>query len=286
MKKIFLFFIITLLVSCRKDDEMIISNELQKRVVIYGTSEFADSTVQYCENKLIMREDFFYKSFSPTANTYTTFEYNEQNLLIKKNYHRDSLLKEQFGSSTYYYNSDNSIDKVVYHKYKPSNLSANLFHNTTSYEYIGNTVKRYFIDHLQNDRKKLEYKGIIKKDSIIIESTLYLFDNDSDLYQVNFLGDPSDALFGYETTYKYLGKREPLLLNCTGTLNSVFLQDPMEQYAFELSSKYFDEFFAKSTRSGNFQKFSYTFDKNNRVIEAKSTSSYNGGDVTIKYYYE
>ena len=71
-------------------------------------------------------------------------------------------------------------------------------------------------------------------------------------------------------------------------LNTFLLGSPVKYNGMEVARKYMDEvssFYPNIQRTGNYKKFNYVFDEDNRLIEVFTTGSSVTNDI-IKYYYE
>jgi hypothetical protein len=301
MKKTFFLLTLISLLSCNNDDDdddIYFSNELKKRVLLiesydpYVTSFVSDSIIEYYEDRLIVRRDYFAKQDKESGYVpyFNDFEYDMNNLLIKVNYYNDDDLSEKSSTLKYSYNGDNSIRKIEFQKTSPSNLSEGLYSFTYDYEYKSDTIKLLLFSSRNNQISNAEITYVVKGnlDTVFsVESnTMYLFNEQNDLYKTKYLGKASDQYFSYETNIRYGDNRQTLITNFFGTkLNAFIAYNPIIFNSFELSDSYTEEYYYKGDRADNFRIFNYTFDENNRLSEVKTSGSF-AANQTIQYFYE
>lgn len=297
MKKILLTALVILLIACDTSDPEIpvSSRQLKKRMALlksYGLNDFfvSDSIIETYSNNVISRSDIYVRQYGqPYKAIFVSYEFDQNQILIKRNFYTDRDMTNLYSTVSYSYNDDQSIKSIVSEKFKASNLSDNLYHVTDSFEYKGDTVKTFRINHKDNNRKieKPTYVIYGNLDSIkSVEVTyMYRFDEDSDLYQREYLGEPQDV-WSWQTDIDYGNERIPVLHNFFGTkLNLFLVPEPIPYLALELTSKFREFEFIHTHRTNENIIYNYMVDADQRPIEFVRSGTYYPGDA-IKYYFE
>ena len=295
IKRILILLTLLWVFSCDNNEEFVSFDGLQKRVILLEsfdsqiTTFVSDSIIEYYENRLIVRKDHYYKLAinAPFTALFQTYQYDRQNNLLKqiKSYN-DFSLSDFYAISDYYYNEDNNITKISYDKFNPSNISSQLNNITTHFEYEENNIEKYSIDHLDNDSRE-DLKSYVvygNIDSVKVDDKwMYIFDNQNDISNINCV---NDCLEYANSKYTYKTTRESIITNSYGNdLNTFLLGSPVKYNGMEVARKYMDEvssFYPNIQRNGNYKKFNYVFDEDNRLIEVFTTGSSVTNDI-IKY---
>jgi len=294
---------LALLFSCKKDT-MNMTDPLKKRVVIIEdfifpaapsgeTKYVADSIVEYYDNKRIIDREFYTREEydADFDSVFMRYEYSAQGLLSKVRFYNDLGQEDDYALQTYSYNGQSEIEDITYEKFSSSNLSDNLSHTSTSFNYVANTIERTKVNHLNNDsiigsNQFVLYGNI---DSIYLPDTYaYNFDNQDDLSSIICTGSNCDSLT-INWYYEYGSSRVPLVENSFGSRLNLFLAgEPFVYHNFEISEKYLQKRYYNYPyvlRNGNTRVYEYIFDDEGRLTEAIAGGSYSFGHV-VRYYYE
>lgn len=301
MKKILLFLSIVSLISCNNDEDQIeiledqieiLSDNLKKRLFVGGGSLDKwgrDSIVEYYENKLITKSEVFLKFTESTAAVYKTYDFDANLLLTQINSFTDENLTNLYRTQTYFYDEDFRLQRIEDVKFKTSDWGPKLFKYGTYYEYKSDTVRRYRVDHLDNDKILEEDLYLIKGNLDTIKDLksnyIFLFDEQNDRYQNKYLGDPLDV-WSWQTDYTYGNEKKPLINNFFGNSLNVFLIEnyPIRYYIEEQTNKYLERVFLHTHRTNENVIFRYMVDAKNRPLEMRRGGTFYAGDV-IKYFY-
>ncbi|WP_378187447.1 hypothetical protein ACE939_03800 [Aquimarina sp. W85] len=295
MKKILLFLFIVSLISCNNDEDQIeiLSDNLKKRLFVSrGDPDTIgrDSIIEYYENKLITRSEYFLTYTQKTYKRFNTYDYDANMLLTQINYFTDENLTNLYLTTTYFYDENFRVQKIVDVKFKTSNWGSKLYNYGTYYEYKSDTVRKYRVDHLDNDKILEEDLYLIRGNLDTIKNLktnhIFLFDKQNDRYQKKYLGDPLDV-FSWQTDYTYGNEKKPLINNFFGNSLNVFLikNHPIRYYIEEQTNKYLERVFLHAHRTNENIVFRYIVDAKNRPLEMRRDGSFYSGDV-IKYFYK
>lgn len=294
MKNTLLILLIVSFISCNNDEDQIeiLSDNLRKRLIV-GTvvpDEFTgrDSIVEYYANKLITRSESFLKYTDRTIEKYNTYDFDANILLTQINSFTDGNLSNLYQTTTYSYDENFRIQKIKNVKFKTSNYGPNLYNFGTYYEYKSDTVRRYKVNHFDNDKVVEEDLYLIKGNlDTIIDlkyNKMYLFDEQNDLYHLKYLGDSLVSSIFY-AVYNYGNEKEPIINNFFGNRLNLFLikkqYHPIYFLTQEQNKKYLEHVFYKTDRTNDNDTWSYIFDSKNRPLEMRTNF---GGSVF--YYYK
>lgn len=288
MKKTLLFLLIVSLISCNNDkDELeLYPDGLKKRVFVSGwdiDTYGSDSIVEYYEEKLIRRAEKYIRYRDELNPMYLTYDFDSNMLLTHVNYHNDIDMTDLFATNTYVYDENLRIQKIEWKKIKASSLNDILSHHTTFYEYQGDTVRTYRIDHNKGTRDR-EGTWVImgNLDSIknVASNRMSIYNDQNDIIHTKYLGDPEDV-YSWYTEYSYGNAKEPLMHNFFGNrLNLFLIPNPIRYYHLELTSRYLERSVSLDHRTNEFFSYSYMLDAKNRPLEMRRRY----GDV-ITYFY-
>jgi len=285
MKRTLLFLLIVFLISCNNDkDELeLYPDGLKKRVFVGIDGPSSDSIVEYYEDRLITRAEWYTLNNNNIIVRYITYDFNSNMLLTQVNFYNDKDLTDLRSRTTYFYDENLRIQKIEYKDSKPTIVSPNdqPYHGTKFYEYQEDTVRTYEINNYRDTRYR-EWEWVImgNLDSImnVTNDHLSLFNDQNDLIQIKYLGDPEDG-YSLEEHYSYGNTKEPLMHNFFGNrLNLFLIPDPIRYYQLELTSRYL-ELRSNPDQGYEIKRYRYMVDAKNQPLEMRS-----GGDV-ITYFY-
>lgn len=293
-KNILLFSVLALLIiACENESSRIepTSNELKTKVKKYyggytgtDTNYLTDSLTEFYENKLLVKRENWYYATPNEYLSYTSyFEYDSNDLLkVRKVYDNNKNILRILVN--YEYDSNSNIIKVksVRENFPSYNLDS--INRTTVYEYKGDTIKKIFINNIDNTSTITAYlteNNLITKSKILTEHpTSYFYDGDNNL--IKSVNNNEDNLLSNENIYSYGESKLPIIKNRFGTLRNHFLTAGINH---DLATKYLTRIeYVHPHRGTNYNDYLYTFDDNDRLISVKTKGSFLAY-TTIDYDY-